>query len=84
MPVSICTHCLMRGAWLSVICLPMQDKAGWEKSRVASEHARRVTLSSLSSSRMMCIISGGRIRQRGGVVVVWGLQRNRSGSCKTR
>ena len=46
----------------------MRDKAGWENSRAANEHARRVASSSLSSSMIIRITSGGRIRQRGGVL----------------
>ena len=61
----------------------MRDKGDWEKSRVASEHARRVDLSSLGRSRMMWIISGGRIRQRGDVVLVWMLRKGLS-ACRER
>ena len=71
-------HSLMRGTWFSVRCRPIRDKAGWEKSRAASEHARRVDLSSLSSLRMRWITSGGRLPQRDGVALVWVLQECRS------
>ena len=64
--VSICAHCLMRNALLTVICRPRKDRAAVENSRAASEQARRVASSSLTCSRMMEIISCGRIRQRGG------------------
>ena len=53
--MSMCTHCLIRGTWFRVRCWPIRDRAGWEKSRVASEHARRVDLSSLGRSRIMWI-----------------------------
>ena len=51
------------------ICRPVQDRAGW-KSCAASDHAGEVVLSCLSSSRMMRIISGGRILQLGNALLV--------------
>ena len=71
--VSMCAHCLMRNALLTLICRPRKDRAAVENSRAASEQARRVASSSLTCSRMMKIISCGRIRQRGGVL--WELQK---------
>ena len=72
--VSMCAHCLMRNTLLTVVCRSSKDRAAVENSRAASEQARRVASSSLTCSRMMEIISCGRIRQRGGVL--WELQEN--------
>ena len=64
--VTMAANCLMRCARLTVTCRPIRDNATSENSRAASEQARRVCSSPLSSLIMIETISGGRTRQRGG------------------